>query len=83
MDMPGTDSWPLTMTTFVLLDAAPATAAALEPAMRFLYWCFLHGDALTQGTGFSPLPTAVQARLTARFALVKPRDGQFPHYLSF
>lgn len=83
MDMPGPDSWPLTMTTFVLLDAAPATAAAVEPAMRFLYWCFLHGDALTQGTGFAPLPTAVQARLTARFAQVKPRDGQFPHYLSF
>lgn len=82
LDEPGTDSWPLTMTTYVLLDAAPASPASVEPAMRFLYWCFQRGDALTQGTGFAPLPTAVQARLAARFGAVRPRNGQLPRYLS-
>lgn len=80
LDMPGTDSWPITLTSFVLLDAAPSEAARIEPALRFLYWCFQRGDALTRGTGFAPLPTAVQARLAARFAEVRPASGGRPVY---
>lgn len=80
LDMPGTDTWPVTLTSFVLVDAVPAEAARAEPALRFLYWCFQRGDALTRGTGFAPLPTAVQARLAARFAEVRPARGARPVY---
>jgi phosphate transport system substrate-binding protein len=80
-DRPGADSWPITMTTFVLVDAAPASREAVEPALRFLYWCFMHGDLLTQGTGFAPLPVSVQAKLAARFAAVRPQTGGMPNYL--
>lgn len=80
LDMPGPDSWPITLTSFVLVDAAPADAARVEPALRFLYWCFQRGDALTRGTGFAPLPTSVQARLAARFAEVRPLAGARPSY---
>lgn len=80
LDLPGADSWPITLTSFVLVDAAPAEAARVEPALRFLYWCFQRGDALTRGSGFAPLPTAVQARLAARFAEVRPARGGRPTY---
>lgn len=80
-DRPGADSWPITMTTFVLVDATPPSRAAVEPALRFLYWCFMHGDLLTQGTGFAPLPVSVQAKLAARFAAVRPQTGGMPNYL--
>jgi phosphate transport system substrate-binding protein len=80
LDMPGADSWPITLTSFVLVDAAPAQAAKVEPALRFLYWCFQRGDALTRGTGFAPLPTSVQARLAARFGNVRPAAGSMPAY---
>jgi phosphate transport system substrate-binding protein len=80
LDLPGADSWPITLTSFVLVDAAPTEAARVEPALRFLYWCFQRGDALTRGIGFAPLPTAVQARLAARFAEVRPATGQRPLY---
>ncbi len=83
LDMPGADSWPITLTSFVLVDAAPPDAAKVEPALRFLYWCFVRGDALTRGTGFAPLPTAVQARLAARFAAVQPATGPRPNYQAF
>lgn len=83
MDMPGRDSWPITLTSFVLIDAAPARAADVQAAMRFIYWCFMHGDTLTQGTGFAPLPVSVQARLTGRLGAVKPRSGPLPVYQSF
>lgn len=80
LDLPGADSWPITLTSFVLVDAAPTAATRVEPALRFLYWCFQRGDALTRGTGFAPLPTAVQARLAARFAEVRPASGNRPAY---
>jgi phosphate transport system substrate-binding protein len=83
LNRPGVESWPITSATFVLLDAAPKLAAGAAPAMRFLYWCFLHGDELTKGTGFAPLPINVQSRLSARFAAVKAQDGQPVPYFSY
>lgn len=81
LNLPGDDSWPITLTTFVLIDAAPAQAAAVDPALRFFYWAFLNGDKLLAGTGFAPLPTPVQARLATRFAQVRPQQGTLSYTL--
>lgn len=83
LDRPGQEAWPITLTSFVLVDAEPATAAKVQGALKFLYWCFMHGDDLTRGTGFAPLPISVQSRLAARFTQVRPRDGVVPAYLVF
>ena len=83
LDRPGNDAWPITLTSFVLVDAEPATAPKALGALKFLYWCFMHGDDLTRGSGFAPLPTSVQSRLAARFTQVRPKDGQLPAYQSF
>jgi phosphate transport system substrate-binding protein len=83
LDRPGNDAWPITLTSFVLVDAEPATGARALGALKFLYWCFMHGDDLTRGSGFAPLPISVQSRLAARFTLVRPKDGQLPAYQSF
>lgn len=83
LDQTGPETWPITQASFVLVDAAPARAAQVEPVMQFLYWCLLRGDALFRGTGFAPLPVAVQARLAGRLAQVRPRDGRLPVYQVF
>jgi len=83
LDRPAVDAWPITLTSFVLLDAEPAKAELAGPALRFLYWCFMHGDDLTRGTGFAPLPISVQTRLAARFAAVKARDARMIDYLLY
>jgi phosphate transport system substrate-binding protein len=74
LNQAGAASWPITLTTFVLFDAAPRKAADVDAALRFFYWAFMSGDRLVKGTGFAPLPTPVQAKLTNRFALIKPQD---------
>jgi len=81
LDRAGNDTWPITLTSFVLVDAEPATSGKVAPTLKYLYWCFMHGDDLTRGTGFAPLPVSVQSRLAARFTLVKPKDGVVPAYL--
>jgi phosphate transport system substrate-binding protein len=81
LDRDGVATWPITLASFVLIDAAPATASAVEGVLRFVYWCYLRGDQMTRGTGFAPLPTAVQAKLANRFADVRPLDGSRPNYM--
>ncbi|MDR7271790.1 phosphate transport system substrate-binding protein [Pelomonas saccharophila] len=81
LDRPGNETWPITLTSFVLVDAEPATANKASPTLKYLYWCFMHGDDLTRGTGFAPLPISVQSRLAARFTQVRPKDGVVPTYL--
>ncbi|XHS78901.1 phosphate ABC transporter substrate-binding protein PstS [Burkholderiaceae bacterium UC74_6] len=80
IDRPGAESWPITMTSFVLIDARPAKSEAAGPVMRFLYWSFMHGDDLTKGTGFAPLPVKLQSKLAARFSAVRSQDGKVPDY---
>jgi len=83
VEQAGAQTWPITMTSFVLVDAQPAVAATVQPTLRFLYWCLMRGDDLTRGTGFAALPLVAQARFAGRFAQVVPRDGVRPEYQAF
>ncbi|QDL52779.1 phosphate ABC transporter substrate-binding protein PstS [Rhodoferax aquaticus] len=69
-------AWPITLTTYVLLDAQPKTASSVATALHFLYWTQLSGDGALRNSGFSPLPSEVQAKFSARLMKVKPQDGQ-------
>jgi len=83
LEQPGPLSWPITITTYVLVDAQPKTAEGARAAMQFLYWTFLKGDALVRSSGLTPLPTVIQARLVPRFQKVRPQDGQPLNFYSY
>ncbi|WP_119156663.1 phosphate ABC transporter substrate-binding protein PstS [Caldimonas tepidiphila] len=83
LDRPGGETWPITLVSFVLVDALPASADGADAALRFLYWCFMNGDRLTQGTGFAPLPTSMQSQLATRFDGIRTREGQPLNYQVF
>jgi phosphate transport system substrate-binding protein len=82
-DRPGQSSWPITMTSFILVDAAPASGESASATLRFIYWCLMHGDELTRGTGFAPIPIALQARLSARFQQVRAQDQKPLNFMDF
>ena len=71
-------AWPITMTSYMLLDAKPRNLRDTEWAARFVYWCFMHGDDLTKGTGFAPLPDRVQAKLASRLLEIHGPNGDIP-----
>ncbi len=77
LNQSGGGSWPITVVTFLLVDAQPPAAQreASRQALQFLYWAFQRGDTLLRGTGFVPLPTALQARLVKRLLAVTSSDG--------
>ncbi len=81
LNRPRADAWPLTATSFVLLDAAPKDMATAEWTARFVHWCFMHGDELTRNTGFAPLPDRVQARLAGRLLQIHGPQGETPNFM--
>ncbi len=58
-DEPGVDSWPITASTFVLMQKqAPNTAASAE-ALKFFEWTFGKGVKLAEDLDYIPMPAAV------------------------
>lgn len=76
INLGGEDVWPILDATYLLIDAQPATASKVNPTLQFLYWAFLKGDSLLQGTGFVPLPPLIQARAIRYISDVHPRDRE-------
>jgi phosphate transport system substrate-binding protein len=76
LDQPGVQSWPLTITTYLLLDARPKTASGARDAVQFVFWSLQNGDGEVRNSGLTPLPAQIQARLVQRFARIRPQDGQ-------
>ena len=80
LNRPRPDAWPITSTSFVLLDARPTKMGEADWTARFVYWCFMHGDELTRGTGFAPLPATVQARLAGRLMQIRGPAGELTKF---
>lgn len=76
LNTPSATAWPITLATFVLVDAQPKTATSVATAMHFLYWTQLTGDGLLRNTGFAPLPPEVQAKFATRLTKIQAADGQ-------
>jgi phosphate transport system substrate-binding protein len=76
LDQPGPQTWPLTITTYLLLDLRPKTADGARAALQFVWWSLLNGDEVVRSTGLTPMPEKIQARLVQRFARIRPQDGR-------
>lgn len=73
-------AWPITMTSYVLLDARPKDMKTADWTARFVFWCFMQGDELTRGTGFAPMPDRVQAKLSGRLLEIHGPAGELPKF---
>jgi phosphate transport system substrate-binding protein len=74
-DMPGVDSWPVTMGTYILVPRIATDTQATLGALRFVLWGYVKGDALAQLAKFVPLPDRVQAKSFAEIARVVDAKG--------
>jgi phosphate transport system substrate-binding protein len=81
LNRPRADAWPLTMASYLLLDARPQDMTQASWTASFVYWCFMHGDDLLRGTGFAPLPDRVQAKLSGRLTQIHGPNGDVPKFI--
>lgn len=74
-NLPGRDSWPITMGTFVVMPRVADKPASAMPVIRFFTWAFLHGDDLAKQVNFVRLPTTIQAKSYRAIASIVDRNG--------
>lgn len=75
LDLPGGLVWPITDTTYIVMERRPKDPQRAKETLRFFYWVFQQGDAMASETGFVPLPAVVQSRLIGRFRQFENPDG--------
>lgn len=68
---PGTQSWPIVTTTFVLLPTNPQNPAQSAAVMKFFDWAFTNGNPIAQGLQYIPLPDSVKAQVRAAWKTLK------------
>jgi len=67
-DQKGTESWPITAATFILVYGNPADKAATGDALKFFAWAFEKGDAMAEELDYIPMPNNVVQLIKASWA---------------
>ncbi|AEG67438.1 ABC transporter phosphate-binding protein PstS [Ralstonia solanacearum Po82] len=75
VNLPGADTWPITMGTFIIVPAVSTNGARTLDALKFLTWGYFHGDELAARAKFVPLPERVQAIAYRELARVTDTSG--------
>lgn len=71
----GRGSWPLTMSTFVLVPQVSDTPEQTLLALKFFVWSFINGDKLVRLSNFVRLPDQIQAKAFKAISSVRDRAG--------
>lgn len=75
VNLPGADTWPITMGTFIIVPAVSTNGARTLDALKFLTWGYFHGDELAARAKFVPLPERVQTIAYRELARVTDTSG--------
>lgn len=75
-NMPGADSWPITLGTYVLIPRRIEDRDAGRALVSFFSWAFMNGDALATEANFVRLPDPVQAKAYRALASIVDTQGR-------
>ncbi len=76
-DQPGTASWPITASTFILMPTTPSDPAAASAALKFFDWCYANGGPAASQLDYIPMPGNVVALVKTEWEQdIKGANGQ-------
>src|ERR1700723_829818 len=58
-DQPGEQSWPITASSFILMQKEPVDKAASAEAIKFFKWAFANGGKMAEELDYIPMPEPV------------------------
>jgi len=58
-DEPGSNSWPITGATFILMHKSQASGERAKEALKFFDWAYRSGDSIALELDYIPMPDAV------------------------
>ncbi len=75
-DQAGKDSWPITGTTFILMQKVQDKPGVAKEALKFFDWAYHNGGAMAESLAYVPLPASVYALSEDAWkAQIKVADG--------
>ncbi len=75
-DQPGTDSWPITGASFILMYKTQDNPAQAKEVLKFYDWCYKNGAKAAEKLDYVPMPEAVAKMVRATWSKVlKDKSG--------
>lgn len=75
LDQPGTNSWPITGATFILVHTLQTNPRTGHWVLAFFDWAYKNGDAAAEALDYVPLPANVKALIRGSWTKVVGPDG--------
>jgi phosphate transport system substrate-binding protein len=75
-DEPGTESWPITGATFILMHKSQQDAKAARRVLEFFNWAYKNGDQMAEQLDYIPMPDAVVKLIHQEWKMIKASDGK-------
>ncbi|KAB2901022.1 MAG: phosphate ABC transporter substrate-binding protein PstS [Xanthomonadales bacterium] len=63
LDAPGSDAWPITAASWVIMPVQPKNAANHAVALDFFEWAYTHGQDQARTLDYVPLPESLVTRI--------------------
>jgi phosphate transport system substrate-binding protein len=74
-DQDGSNSWPITGASFILVYADPPDAAATAEALKFFAWAYKDGGPMAAELSYVPLPATLTAQVEATWTAQIKSNG--------
>jgi phosphate transport system substrate-binding protein len=74
-DQPGSISWPITGSVFVLMYKSPEKPKNAKTALQFFDWVYSDGRQLAESLDYVPMPSSVARLVEATWKQIKAADG--------
>jgi phosphate transport system substrate-binding protein len=75
-DLPGTESWPITGASFILIPRSSESSGGTLEVLRFFDWALRQGEPIAQGMEYASLPKAWIEQLPPLWRTVHDSAGQ-------
>jgi phosphate transport system substrate-binding protein len=76
-NQPGSESWPMTAATFILLPKQPPDPVAAAEALKFFAWAYAKGDKMAEELDYVPMPEKVVSEIEKLWAReIKDASGK-------
>lgn len=70
INQPGANAWPITTTTYVIINKDMSDASKAQALLSFLYWCTHDGQELSSKYNYAKLPGTLVDKIDAELASV-------------
>jgi len=67
----GKDAWPITGSTYILLQAHPDNMAKTQSVLKFVDWSFKGGDKTAEALDYVPMPASVKTLIEKSWSQIK------------